>query len=113
MVGWWAKRRVVACIKDLRRELECGDAVKRAKILVLAQSLRLGMFPENDPQARVLLNTPSEIPGPDLMYLYERLEQIIVNNRRAGMTLRRNQRAIFGTDIPPFLQDHWAIVQRS
>jgi hypothetical protein len=47
------------------------------------------------------------------MYLYKRLEQIILNNRHTGETLRRNQRAISGTDIPSFLQDHWAVVQRS
>jgi hypothetical protein len=110
MVGWWAKQRVGACIFDLLRVLERAAPVERAKILAMAHVTGYGMF--RDPEIRAVIDNPSTKPSDDLMHMFERLEQVNMDSVANGKRLRRNQRNLFGQDIPQFMQDHWVTVQR-
>jgi hypothetical protein len=112
MVGWFAKRGVVKSIKNLKWILERESAVGRAKVLAVAQLQRMTMFPESNPKSRTLLNNPFDLAAPDLMSVFDGLADSVISFRMNGQRLRQNQRAIFGTDIPQFVLDHWTVFER-
>ncbi len=115
MFGWLKKKgqdsRIYMCIKEVKWELESGDAVVRAKILAIASVLGKDLFADVEIPIDVV-DRPLDYSREDLMRFYEVLEDIR-NSATVQMEHLKKSMARFGVNFPPFAESHVKLSNRA
>ena len=113
MLGWLGRKnqdaRVFMCIKEIKMVLDAEKPVGRAKILAMAQLLRLSIFHEAGIEGAI--DRPLDYSRDELMKLYSGLETVRNNSVVQMNALKKNMQN-FGMELPDFSVEHAKITSR-
>ena len=115
MFDWLKKKsenaRVYMCVKELKWDLETASPIRRAKVLAMAQLLRIGFV--DIPSFKDAIENPLEYPREQMAYMYGTLENMRNSAAMQIPQMKKNSIQILGAELPEEMIDHVKLTNRA
>ena len=114
MFDWLKKKsenaRVYMCVKELKWDLETASPLRRAKILAMAQILRIGF--QDMPSFEDAVENPIDYPRNEIAYMYTSMENMR-NSASIQVSQLKKNAVQMGFPLPEDMEEHVKLTNRS
>ena len=98
------------CVKELKWDLETASPLRRAKILAMAQILRIGF--QDMPSFEDAVENPIDYPRNEIAYMYTSMENMR-NSASIQVSQLKKNAVQMGFPLPEDMEEHVKLTNRS